>query len=343
LPRRPGTPIRGLGPSFALFLSPLFGARALVRRATVSKSAISFFVGLLILLHATCSWATVVVIVRTSDAEPYTLAEKSLRDQLAAGHYELHSVLIRDLSQQGIDAAIGKADAVVAIGTTAARWLHKELPTPIKLVYCMVSNARDAGLAEGRDACGVTTDVSIGQQFKLIAEALPHARSVGMLYHSDTAEGKNALQAFTGGVPKGWHVEAVAVNEYSSIADAIQALMKKNVDLIWTTADQKLYDTAAVRALLLAALRAKIPVWGFSPAFVRAGALLGVGVEPRSQGVQVADLLVKVLTDPQKSARSVETANEFQIAVNLIVAEQLGIDIPDSLSQRAKYVYRPEK
>ena len=55
---------------------------------------------------------------------------------------------------------------------------------------------------------------------------------------------------------------------------------------------------ACDRSLLARIL--KIPVWGFSTAFVRAGALIGVGVEPRSQGTQAADVLIKLLdNDPR--------------------------------------------
>ena len=291
--------------------------------------------------------AASVVVVRTSDAEPYAQAEAALRDRLALHQYDIKSVLVKDVSQKGIDTAIGKPDAVVAIGTSAARWLHKELPASTRLFYCMVNNAREAGLQEGPTCEGVTTDVSVGEQFSLIGDALPNARVVGSLYRSDRPEGKAQLQMLTGALRSGWKLESVAVNEYPSIAEAIDALTQKHVDIIWTTADQKLYDSAAVHALLLAALRAKIPVWGFSPAFVRAGALLGVGVEPKSQGAQLADLLAASLSDPHKALAGnqwvVQAPREFQIAVNLIVARQLDIDIPDTLTGRATYVYRTEK
>jgi ABC-type uncharacterized transport system substrate-binding protein len=296
------------------------------------------------MLGSTRALATTVVVVRTSDAEPYTQADAAVRERLTPHQFIVRSVLIKDVSQQGVQAAIGKPDAVIAIGTSAARWLHKELPGSTQLAYCMVSNARDAGLLDGRSICGVTTDLTIGQQFGLIAEALPHAHVVGTLYRSDDVAGKNALAALAGGLPAGWRVQSVAVNDYPSVAEAIEALTQKSVDVIWTTTDPKLYDSASVRALLLAALRARIPVWGFSPAFVRAGALLGVGVEPRSQGTQVADLVVQFIADPAKAAGSTaHSPDQFQIALNFIVAQQLNIVIPDSLSSRATYVYRTEK
>jgi ABC-type uncharacterized transport system substrate-binding protein len=338
-----GFAICDLRKHFAVIATPLIGARAFVARESRSVRLLATLVMLLVLLCGTRAAATSIVIVRTSDAEPYAQAEAAMRDDLKKQKYDIRSILVKDVSVKGVDAAIGKPDAVVAIGTSAARWLHKELPTTTSLFYCMVSNAREAGLSDARNCRGVTTDVSLGQQFSLITEALPRARVVGTLYRSDNAEGKNGLELLKGALPGGWRVESVAVNDYPSIAEAIDALTQKNVDVIWTTADQKLYDSAAVRALLLAALRAKIPVWGFSPAFVRAGALLGIGVEPRSQGTQVADLLEKALADPKKVPDGAAYPNEFQIAVNLIVAEQLGIVIPQSLSGRATYVYRTEK
>jgi ABC-type uncharacterized transport system substrate-binding protein len=135
----------------------------------------------------------------------------------------------------------------------------------------------------------------------------------------------------------------VAVNEFPSISAAIAALVQKNVDIVWTTADQRLYDNASVRALLLSCLREKIPVWGFSPAFVRAGAVVGVGVEAAAQGKQAADLLIALLKDPKSVKNKVQSPREYQIAVNLIVAKDLNLDIPESVPQRAAFVYRSEK
>ena len=55
------------------------------------------------------------------------------------------------------------------------QWLHKQLPENVRLVYCMVTNAAEAGLLDGAESWGVTTDVSIDEQVKIIAEALPRA------------------------------------------------------------------------------------------------------------------------------------------------------------------------
>jgi putative ABC transport system substrate-binding protein len=297
----------------------------------------------LLLSGAVHAIAADVVIVRTSDADPYTQAEAALRQQLGEQNFKIKSLLAREASDKGIEASIGKPDVVVAVGTAAARWLHKKLPADVKLMYCMVSNPADATLLQGNTCLGVSTDVPIADQINLVAEALPHARSIGFMYHSDTPEGKAQLADLQKALPADWHIEAVAVNDYPSVAGAIDALLGRQIDIAWTTADQKLYDTACVRTLLLSAVRAKIPVWGYSLGFVRAGALLGVGVEPAAQGRQVAELLKKTLADPTGFKTRAVDPDHFQIAVNKIVADQIGVEIPDSVSHRAAFIYQPEK
>jgi putative ABC transport system substrate-binding protein len=307
----------------------------------ISRITLTFIMALL--LAAARARATDVVIVRTSDAEPYVQAEASLREKLEQQKYNVRSLLAREASDKGIGASIGKPDLVIAVGTASAKWLHKQLPANVKLAYCMVSNPADATLTQGHACAGVTTDVPLKDQLKLVAEALPRARSIGLMYRSDTPEGKASLEQLQQALPDGWHVEAVAVNEFPSVAAAIESLMQKPIDIAWTTADQKLYDTACVRSLLLTGVRSKIPVWGYSLAFVRAGALLGVGVEPAAQGRQAADLAITTIKDPSSFKTAAIGPDHFQIGVNLIVAEQIGVEIPEAVSHRATFVYQPEK
>jgi putative tryptophan/tyrosine transport system substrate-binding protein len=297
-------------------------------------------------LFSFLSCATVfgdVVIVKSSDAEPYKQAEATLHDRLLAPDCKVRSILVKQLAESGIGLTISTTDTVVAVGTSAAAWLHNQLPGGVELVYCMVNNADEVGLLKGGDCWGVTTNVPIPEQFKLIAEALPSAKTVGALYASDTPAGRAALQLLKDNLPRDWRVEAVAINDYASVAEAIEALTLKKVDVIWTNTDSKIYDAAAVRTLLLSALRNKIPVWGYSPAFVRAGALLGVGVDPSAQAAQAADLVNQLRQRKDSVVEKAQPPLQYQIALNLIVADQLNLEIPDALIRRATYVFRAEK
>jgi putative tryptophan/tyrosine transport system substrate-binding protein len=298
--------------------------------------------GLILLLAAASRAGADVVIVRSSDAAPYQQAEATFIQRLQSPQCKVRSVPVKQLADEGIGSAISTTDTVIAIGTPAATWLHNQLPEGILLVYCMVSNPEEAGLLKGSQCWGVAMEVAESDQFKLISEALPSSKTVGTLYRSDTPAGRQVLQNFRDALPHGWQVEAVAVNDYPNVAAAIDALMDKNVDVVWTSAAFKLYDVGAVRELLVASLRNKVPVWGFSPAFVRAGALLGVGVDPESQATQTTDLIVK-LKQSRQSVEKSQPPKQYQIAINLVVADQLNIQIAGDLLNKATYIFRAEK
>jgi putative tryptophan/tyrosine transport system substrate-binding protein len=288
-----------------------------------------------------------IVIVLSSEAEPYTQAEASFRNRIPAQGHSIVTTLLKNLADKGLDQSIGPdVDAIVAIGTPAAAWLQQNLPASKPLIYCMVANPASNGLTDGRTNDGVSTDVPLAAQFNLIRESLPQTHVLGMLCHTNTPAGQRQLAQVREVLPADWRLEAVSTEQHDSVAAAIDALIQKGPDVIWTAPDATIYDTASVRALLLAALRAKKPVFGFSPAFVRAGALLGVGVDPRAQGQQAADILLQRLDRIKDAAAPdsrVRPPEQFQIAINLIVAENLGITLPDTLVRRATHQFRQDK
>ena len=240
------------------------------------------------------------------------------------------------------------ADAVVAVGTKAALFCHQHLPAPALLTYCMIADPSGAGLTKGRQAHGLSVTVALEDQVKLIRQSLPKARSLGVLYRSDVQHDGHLLGRMRKAVPKEWHLKAIDVTQHESMAEAIEALFQQDIDIIWTFPDSSLYKTTTVRSLLLASVRKRVPVFGFSPQFVRAGALIGVGVSPETQGRQVARLTVGLLDENDETAEQLKAQSnpakpEYQIAVNLIVADALSIDIPKDVVRKAHYIFSEDE
>lgn len=284
------------------------------------------------------------VIVLSSNAAPYRQAEAGLRKQMTEEAMHLRTIELQELKEKGIEAGLKTPDLVIAIGTPAAQALHRELPAATPLTYCMVSDPEGAGLTEGRDTQGVSVEVPLDRQFALLAEALPKVRTLGMLYRSDTADGQRRRKRVQEALPAGWNLEAVAVDQHASTAAAIETLTQRQIDAIWTAPDSSVYDSVGIRALLLASLRKGIPVFGFSTAFVRAGALLGVSVDPQAQGQQAARLGLRLLKKPAGRVETkINPAEDYQTAVNLIVAEKLGIELPPDLVARAGQVFKEDR
>jgi putative ABC transport system substrate-binding protein len=284
-----------------------------------------------------------IVLVPSSNAGPYIKVKDALVKELDQGGLTTQVVMLSDLGEGEEIQSLIEADprAFVAIGSKAALWLHKRVTPPTVLTYCMVSNPKGAGLEEGMPRNGISTDVPLTDQFKLIAEALPDVRSVGLLYHAKTKEGQTFLKQVKAGLPKGWKIQAVAVDEHKTMALAIDALFAKDSDIVWTSPDSSIFTRATVHSLLLKALREKVPVFGFSLALVKSGSLLGVAVDVETQGKQAAALTRHLLRAGDETEIEELLKVKYEIAVNLIVAEQMSIKLPKQLVKRADHVFKP--
>jgi ABC-type uncharacterized transport system substrate-binding protein len=235
----------------------------------------------------------------------------------------------------------------------------------------MVARPQNAGLTQGPAAGGISMDVPVGEQIALMTRALGKIKTIGMLYCSDVPASAAMQKEMEQAMPAGVRLLAVDVKKHQSMADAIAALLAQGPDIVWTAPDSSVYDGATIRSLLLASVRNRIPVFGFSTAFVKAGALLGIGIDPRAQGEQAATMVAGVIKSRAKGAGAVSKpaggntttssasatsvaasspacvveAPKFQVVLNLIVAagDRLSISLPAEMTRSADVVFRPEE
>jgi ABC-type uncharacterized transport system substrate-binding protein len=284
-----------------------------------------------------------VVIVTSSKAQPYEQARDASRKRLTDAGMNCTVFRLDELSDQRVkELAARKPAACLAIGSDAASFLHERLDASTLLCFCMVADPEAAGLTKGKPAVGITTEVPLQVQFDLVRQALPKANVMGVLYSSATEKSQAQLAGARRALPVGWRLEAVCVEDHGSVSKAIEVLLQRKVDCVWTWPDATLYNVAGVRALLLSAVRSGTPVYGFSRAFVRSGALLGIGVEPEAQGQQAAELIQEEIQHPPVQAQSVVHAPRGNIILNLIVAERLSLKLPENVVERAAEVIRPD-
>ncbi|MCC6683283.1 MAG: hypothetical protein IT445_20495 [Phycisphaeraceae bacterium] len=282
-----------------------------------------------------------VLIVLSSEAVPYTQAEESCTRRLESFGISRSRTTLEAMQKSGIQALLqGDTVAVIALGTPAAVYLHEHLAPELPLLFAMVSQPEQVGLTQGRPCTGISTDVPQSDQFDLIHRALPEPHRVGVLYHSKDQHADDRIHDLRAALPGDCRLLTVSVDEYDSMAEAIIALLKLQPTIIWTEPDASIYNAASIRALLLAGLRQQTPVFGFSSAFVKAGALIGVNIKASAQGEQVAELTRQVLQQPEAETQPRIVAPHYQIAVNLIVAEKLNVRINEDMLKSASIVYR---
>jgi ABC-type uncharacterized transport system substrate-binding protein len=94
-------------------------------------------------------------------------------------------------------------------------------------------------------------------------------------------------------------------------------------DLVLTLPDGALYNSATVKPLILASIEHRLPVIGFSAAFVRAGAAAGVFIDFREAGRRAAEAALR--GDAGRAQRAVDPALKLRVAVNQRVLRLLGM------------------
>lgn len=277
-----------------------------------------------------------VYVVASSDAAPYLSAQDALQRKLEKAGYKVHRVELKDFDEsQSKKASSDPHTSFVAIGSDAAEALHKRIAEPHPVIYCMVADPDGLGLNGGKSIYGVNTNVPISAQTALIAQALPRAHTIGLLLQSDNADDRRVCDSLKEALPAGWSVETIYADQQKSVSKAIDTLFDRKIDIVWTTPDSTVFDQATLRSLLLTSLRRKIPVFGYSQGLVKAGALFGVCIDPQTQGEQAAALLDRV-----RKGQKENMSPEYDIAVNLNVAERMSINLSDSVIGRAKVIIR---
>jgi len=270
-----------------------------------------------------------VTVVLSSDAEPYRQAALAATQRLGE-QVQTTTVLI--------DALRGNAPASpfwISIGTPAALRLRTLLAPEQRMIYCLVTDPVGAGLTTDARIHGISATVPLATQFALLSDVRPTCRKVGILVLENRLDREVLQDAVTTALPSGWEARFVIVPSIDKIADQI-ALVCEGTDAVWTYADSGLYTDASVRMLLLTALRRRVPVFGYSPSFVRAGALVGVGIDPARQGDQAGELTVSLLKNADTPPQ--HRPPQHQVVINTVVARKIGLDIPPEVLAAADVV-----
>lgn len=221
----------------------------------------------------------------------------------------------------------------IGVGPSAGVHLAETAPAGATIGLCLVPDLRSITVGEGVSAVGINTTVAVKDQIDLLRRAVPSVQRVGVLHRSSSAVSQDWIERLEND-PDGPRVVLVDLDASKSVSGAIDDLMDRDVDAIWTFPDPAVYDSASVRQILISSLREQVPVFGFSSGFVRAGALIGVEIDPASQGRQLVLLLERDL----EPGFVVESCR-LEFALNLVVADRLGVRVPKAVREQAAVVF----
>jgi ABC-type uncharacterized transport system substrate-binding protein len=166
----------------------------------------------------------------------------------------------------------------------------------------------------------------------LIKHLLPGAKQVGLLISRDNAKRVASLKQAA---------ERLDLRLIVSIVDDETKLGKQlagmldEIDVLLALPDIKIHNRNNVSSILLTTYRNRIPLIGFSAAYVKAGALAAIYSTPENIADQLAELTAQSLS-AAGAVKQIISPKYFSVSINSRVARSLGVQLKldsDKLAQ----------
>lgn len=240
------------------------------------------------------------------------------------GGVDLQVKAQQDLPPSGTDTI------VVALGTAAYQSIADQLAAgkwpKAPVVAAMVPRTvLESGRRRyGSATTGVWLDQPLQRQLSLIKLAFGSTTRVGLLIGPESRQWQPALERAA--QEQGLSLNAYRVDNEAQLSTELQRLLGEN-DMLLALPDPMIFNAGTVQNILLATYRQRIPMMGFSPAYVRAGATLGLYSAPSQIGIQVARIVRQYLQTGTLPAP--QGPQDFQVGVNASVSRSLGLRLSE--------------
>lgn len=266
-----------------------------------------------------------VEVVLSDNTGLYTDAAQELKQGLGA---DFHCT---DTTAEAVERRDKAANAavIVTLGTRALSAVLAREPATLPVVAALVprkafESAVAASHVPARPVSAVFLDQPYSRQLNLIRLMLPSRSRVGVLtgpewesqltmLASSAREQKITLVRETVSAPRDLH-------------PALQRILGE-VDSILALPDSSVFNAATLPNVLLTSYRKQQPVFGFSPAYVRAGALAAVFSTPQQNARQAAEMVQLALTSG--SLPQPQYPRAFWVSVNGTVARSLDLKVQE--------------
>ncbi|HFI0344089.1 TPA: ABC transporter substrate-binding protein [Streptococcus suis] len=276
-------------------------------------------------------------VLQYMEHESLTAAREGFVAELEANGYKEGEKLVLDYQNAQGDQAnlqtiseqlIGGNDIVLAIATPSAQSLAT-VSTETPIVFTAVTDPLSADLVEsiekpGGLLTGTSDQAPIDKQVELLGQAVPDAKTVGILYTTSERNSEVQVEQAKELLEKaGYKVVVKGITSTNEVQDATTSLMK-DVDALFIPTDNTVASTMTMIGEL--SVEHKVPVIGGSTDMVDEGGLLTYGTNYEALGRQTAKMAIKIIEGADVSETAVEYPETVSLHVNEEMAQKLGID-----------------
>ena len=276
---------------------------------------------------ASAATPDVVVVMPAERSIPLQEALQALEAELVRGgrsRPDLAVISVKDLP------TLIKAPPklIISLGSSAAQAVA-ESSARAPILFAMLPQQTFENIRAEAKALPPVSAIYLNQsakrQMTLLRLALPQSQRIALLLgpSSRLAEARWKSTA----TESGYQLAVAYVEQEETLHGSLQKVLT-GADVLLAVADPQVFNANTIQNILLTSFRARVPLLAFSPAYVKAGALLAIYSTPAQIGTQAGAiardfLLRKSLPPPQHAA-------DFTVTVNLPVANALGLNLDEN-------------
>jgi ABC-type uncharacterized transport system substrate-binding protein len=271
-----------------------------------------------------------VAIVLSEESPAYQAVANSIKAVLAQSPAPGQTVTVLQQSTllANPHALSNQIDLVVAVGVAAMQTVSESglhIPVLVTLVPKQAFEKwvnQHQALQDHRYFSAIYLDQPLSRQLSLIRVALPGRSRIGVILGPTSLDKLKPLQKAV--QEQKLHLDAARIEAADNLMPTLKNILADN-DVLLAIPDPLVFNKGNVQSLLLTSYRYRVPVIGYSQAYVKAGALAGVFSTPVQIGQQAAELIQHLANSGTKLLPVPQYPKYFGVDVNEQVARSLGI------------------
>ncbi len=231
-------------------------------------------------------------------------------------------------------------DVIVAIATPSAQAMVASARNS-NIIFSAVTDPVGAKLVEAWDkpsprVTGVSDLTPVDKHMALVKEIVPSAKKLGVIYNPGEANSVSLVELVKKHAPEqGFEVVEAASPKSADVQTAMRSLVGK-VDAIYLPTDNTVIS--ALEGILKIAEQTDIPVIAADTDSVKRGAIAALGFNYYDVGRQTGAMVVEVLNGKAPGDLPVQGVDKTELYLNPGAAAAMGIELPASLTERAKEI-----
>lgn len=281
----------------------------------------------LLLAGVSQAQAAGLLVIASSDAELYSRFIEHFTASLSGTLQESGAVAISVvyLDKDSItDDRLAAADSIVTIGARAARDIATQVHDK-PVLHTIIPESIYRSVAPSPGACTMRSAIFIDQplarQAALAQLMFPAAESYGILLGPTSGQRLSEIETLRKHSDRKLVIRSTGHEPKISVA--ANGLLHE-VDLLLAVNDPLVLNRENAKWLLYSAYQSRLPVIGFSQAYVKAGAAGAVYSEPEQMAQQAAEIIAHLNTVPHDCLPEASFPRYFGVAVNQSVCSSLG-------------------